>query len=169
MAFADTTVFRKTEAGKAEVEARSQSLHHRYRRALIMVDGRKDLAEMSVLLRPGELDIVFPHLHERGLIEIVGEEELALDTERVAMVPAARDPLMFATIRASAIERVNKAFGEGADMIVGEIESCESADDMRIKLRDLEEVFAGVLGDNKGVELAREIGQLLLVLVPRQH
>lgn len=168
MTLKDDAVLRKTAAGHEEVAMRSQSLHQRYRRALILVDGRMDIAEMSVLLRPGEGDMVFPHLLQQGLIEIVSEEELALNTTRVAMAPAARDPAVFSMIRTRAAERVQEAIGEGADMIVGEIESCESADEMRVKLRDLETIFASVLGDNEGATLAREIGGELLRLVPRK-
>jgi hypothetical protein len=167
MSFPDTTVFRKTETGHDEVATRSQALHQRYRRALILVDGRKDIAEISVLLRPGEIEIVYPHLLEQGLIEIVTDAELALDTERVAMMPAANNPAIFSAIRERAVARVQETIGEGADMIVGEIEACESADEMRIKLRDLETIFASVLGENEGSLLAREIGSGLLILVPR--
>lgn len=168
MMIADDAVLRKTTAGHDEVATRGQALHQRYRRALILIDGRMDVAEMSVLLRPGEGEIVFPHLLAQGLIEIVSDAELALDTKRVAMVPAARDPIVFAAIRAQTVIRVQEAISEGADMIVGEIESCESADEMRIKLRDLETIFASVLGDNEGSILAREIGSELLRLVPRK-
>jgi hypothetical protein len=168
MEFSDTTVFRKTEAGKDEMATRGQALHQRYRRALILVDGKKDLAEMSVLLRAGEIEIVFPHLFERELIEIVSDEELAADSSRMPMVPAARDPAVFAEIRDRAIARIESMLGEGADMVVGEIESSQTADELRVKLRDLEDIFVGVLGENEGVQLARQIGGELLVLVPRQ-
>lgn len=167
--FEDTTVFRKTDTGREEVTTRGQALHQRYRRALILVDGKKDLAEMSVLLRPGEIEVVFPHLYDRALIEIISGEELARDTTRVPMVPAARDPEVFAEIRARIVAEVEAKIGEGADMVVGEIIASETADELRVKLRDLESIFVGVLGENEGAQLARQIGGALLVLVPRNQ
>ncbi len=166
-ALTDAVVFRKTDSGKEEVATRGRSLHQRYRRTLIIIDGVKDLAEISVLLRPGEIEVVFPHLLALGLIEPVSPDELAANGERISMVPAARNPLVFAEIRANAVRRIRDVFGDGADYLAGEIESTGTADELRIKLRELEEIFTSVLGKDDGVLFAREIGHALLALVPR--
>ncbi len=163
----DTTVFRKTVAGIAELATRNQSLQQRFRRTLILIDGKKDLAAMSALLRPGEIEEVFPHLLELGLIELVTEMTVADNPEYVSMVPAARDSDVFAEIRAHTIERVRHVFGDKANSLVGEIERTGTAEELRIKLRSLEHIFTTVLGNEDGVKLAREIGHALLELVPR--
>lgn len=167
IALTNATVFCKTDAGRQEVDSRGRSLHQRYRRTLIIVDGIKDLAEISVLLRPDEIEVVFPHLLALGLIEPVSAAELADNGERILLVPAARDPLVFADIRAHAVQRVRDVFGSGADYVAGEIEGADSADEMRIKLRELEDIFTSVLGKDNGRLFAREIGHPLLALVPR--
>ncbi len=168
-ALTDTAVFRKTSVGIAELATRSQSLQQRFRRALILIDGKKDLAAMSVLLRPGEIEEVFPHLLERGMIELVTELTPAEDSGYVSMVPAARDPQVFAELRARTIERVRHIFGDQANCLVGEIERTGTAEELRIKLRSLEHIFTTVLGDEEGVKLAREIGHALIELVPRSQ
>ncbi len=167
VALTDTNVFRKTSVGIAELATRSRSLQQRFRRTLILIDGEKDLAAMSVLLRPGEIEEVFPHLLALGLIEQVTEITVADDPEYVSMVPAARDPEVFAKIRARTIERVRNVFGDKANSLVGEIERTSTAEELRIKLRSLEHIFTTVVGDEAGVKLAREISHALLELVPR--
>jgi hypothetical protein len=163
----ETALYRKSPRGKDELTAPTGIVHQRFRRALILLDGTKDLAELSVLLRPGEIEKVVPHLLTYGLIEEITPDDPEYPRGRVAMVPAARDPEVFAQIRAAAIDRVREEIGEAADMITGEMESCETAEDMRVKLRDFEDIFSSVLGDNEGAALAREIGGELLRLVPR--
>ena len=63
--------------------------------------------------------------------------------------------------------RVRQAFGENATRLVGEIEGAQSAEELRIKLRSLENIFTKALGKDEGITLAREIGHELLVLVPQ--
>jgi hypothetical protein len=167
MELVETAIYRKTEAGKSELVTPTGIVHQRYRRALILLDGTKDLAELSVLLRAGEIEKVVPYLLTYGMIEELTPDRPDYPHGRIAMVPAARDPARFALIRESAIARVREEIGEAADMVVGEIESCENAEELRMKLRDLEDVFAGVLGDHDGATLAREIGGELIALIPR--
>jgi hypothetical protein len=163
----ETAIYRKSEAGKSELNSPTGLVHQRYRRALILLDGTKDLAEVSVLLRPGEIEKVVPYLLTYGMIEAIDVNDPEYPKGYVHMVPAARDPVRFAAIRDAAIERVREKIGEAAEMVVGEMEACETADEMRVKLRDLESIFASVLGDHEGAMLAREIGGELLSLIPR--
>ncbi len=165
--YSDRTVFRKTIAGKNELVIRSHALDQRQRRTLILVDGTKDLAEMSAMLRPGEIELVFPHLHRLGLIEMVAGDDAGDDHTHVAKIPAARDPGAFLQIRSRTVARVRQAFGENATRLVGEIEGAQSAEELRIKLRSLENIFTKALGKDEGITLAREIGHELLVLVPQ--
>ncbi len=163
----ETVIYRKSQRGHEELTQSSGLLHQRYRRTLIMLDGTRDLCELSVLLRPGELQLVIPHLLLHGLIEEIKPNDPDYPKNYVQMVPATRDQGVFLALRDRTVERINVVFGDAADMITGEITACNNADDMRIKLRDLEVIFAGVLGDHEGATLARDIGRELLTLVPR--
>ena len=55
-------VYSKTPKGVAEVAARSAQLSMTTRRVLIMVDGKRTIDELAVLLRPGEIDAVITQL-----------------------------------------------------------------------------------------------------------
>ena len=51
----DTTTYRKTDKGTQEIADRASGLEKHVRRLLIMIDGARDVAELSVYVRPGEL------------------------------------------------------------------------------------------------------------------
>ena len=51
-------VYSKTPKGVAEIAARSAQLPMTTRRVLIMVDGKRTVDELAVLLRLGEIDSV---------------------------------------------------------------------------------------------------------------
>lgn len=67
----EARVFRKTQAGQAEVTARSGSLSLAMRRVLILIDGRRPMSEMAPMVRPGEIDGMIAALLEKGYIEPV--------------------------------------------------------------------------------------------------
>lgn len=161
----DTTVYRKTDKGTAEIERRVHGLAMKLRRALILVDGNKDIAEMSVLMRPGEAEETCGQLEAEGFIEIIPAYEL--DPARTAYVPAANDPQVLAVVKQRAINEINHRIGPVATLLVNEIDSCSSAPELRLKLRNIENVLINFLGQASGEELARAIGSELTRLVPR--
>lgn len=68
-----TTVFAKTAVGQAEIQSRTLGLSLLVRRALVLVDGKRSGAELSVfLVGKGDVDVVLAELLERGCIEPVG-------------------------------------------------------------------------------------------------
>ncbi len=161
----ETTVFRKTDKGLAEIERRAFGLAAKLRRALILIDGGKDVAELSVLMRPGEAEETCIILAAEGFIEIVPEHER--DPARVAQVPAASDPAVFAEIKQRAINEISYRIGPVATLLLNEIDSCGTAPELRLKLRNIENVLVNFLGEASGQELARAIGTELTRLVPR--
>ena len=52
----DPAIYRKTDKGKQEVAERAFGLESHLRRLLIMIDGQRDAAELSVYVRAGELE-----------------------------------------------------------------------------------------------------------------
>jgi hypothetical protein len=161
-----TTVFRKTAKGNAEIEERAFGLPLRLRRALIVVNGNRDLAELSVLMRPGELLDTIEQLVIAGFIEAVPVDEL--DPSRIAYFPAADDPVVFAEIKQRAINEIAYRLGPVAGLLIYEIDSCEDPLQLRLKLRNIENVLVNSLGQEAGEELARAIGRELTRLVPRE-
>ena len=86
----DSVVFRKTIKGTQEVAERTFGLDRSLRRLLIVVDGIKDVAELSAFVRSSEVDASIAQLEAKGFIERLGAGEEA--TGRVAYAPAANDP-----------------------------------------------------------------------------
>src|SRR4029077_8129912 len=94
----------------------------------------------SVYVRAGELGSSLARLVAEGFAEEVGAAEV--DPKRVARVPAANDPVVFAGIKIRAMTeirgRIRGRLGPMADLLVAEINNCGSALGLRDKLRKLE-------------------------------
>jgi hypothetical protein len=164
----DSTIFRKTDKGRQEVADHALGLDAHLRRLLIMIDGYRGVAELSVYVRAGELRSSLDRLVAEGFAETVSDKPPA---DRVALVPAANDPVVFAGIKIRAMTeiraRIRGRLGPMADLLVQEINSCSSALELRDKLRKLENSLAQLMGRADGVELARKIGHELTRLVPK--
>lgn len=78
-------IFRKTAKGISEIETREHRLTPRVRNALILVDGRRDLAALKMLM-PQQVDESLQILIEMAFIEAAGES-VAASTSRA--LPAA--------------------------------------------------------------------------------
>lgn len=67
--FDDDTVFVKSSKGRAEIARREAGLSARERRALILIDGSRDLRTLSQILPAKELEDVLQSLIRMDLIE----------------------------------------------------------------------------------------------------
>jgi hypothetical protein len=65
-------VFAKTAAGAAEILERQRGLSPSTRRILILIDGKRSLAELPDLARAGELPAIVAELQAAGLIALSG-------------------------------------------------------------------------------------------------
>ncbi len=83
-------VYTKTAKGIAEIATRTAQLSMTARRVLIMVDGKRTVDELAVLLRPGEIDGVIAQLESGGLIHRYTSSH-ALDVPTVAGTRGGRD------------------------------------------------------------------------------
>lgn len=64
-------IYRKTDAGRTAVETRQAGLSALQRRLLILIDGRRDLAELQAMLQLPTLLNLMTDLLSQGLIEDV--------------------------------------------------------------------------------------------------
>ncbi len=62
-------VFAKTDKGRTEITDRSGGLHPRTRRVLIMIDGKRTVAELRDLVAADDLTHTLGELEEAGYIE----------------------------------------------------------------------------------------------------
>ncbi len=161
----DSVIFRKTGKGALEVEERTFDLDRKLRRLLIVVDGIKDVAELSAFARSTEVDASIAQLEAQGFIErvIPGEQP----PDRVAYAPAANDPAVFALIKRNAMVEIRQRMGPVSSLLINEIEACTGPRELREKLRNIENVLVHVLGPAEGRELARKLGSELTRLVAK--
>jgi hypothetical protein len=84
--FDTRVVYVKTVSGSHEVLARKLQLTSAERRILIIIDGKRSVAELPDFARPGEIVSILASLSQKGLIQISGMYELptpeALETRR---------------------------------------------------------------------------------------
>jgi hypothetical protein len=71
-----TLVYAKTAKGLAEINARSGALSLQMRRVLIMIDGRRPVAELMAVVRAGEFDGIIAALEQHAMIEKVDPAHL---------------------------------------------------------------------------------------------
>ncbi len=159
----DSTVFRKTPRGTLEVAERTFGLDRNLRRLLIVIDGIKDVAELSAFVRSAEVDASIAQLETKGFIERLtpGEEP----PSRPAYAPAANDPAVFALIKRNAMVEIRQRLGPVSSLLINEIEACAGPRELREKLRNIENVLVHVLGPAEGRELVRKLGGELTRLV----
>jgi hypothetical protein len=65
-------VYTKTPRGVAEIAARGAELAMSTRRVLIMIDGKRTVDEVAVLVRPGEINAIIAQLEGGGFIQRAG-------------------------------------------------------------------------------------------------
>lgn len=159
-----TDLFHKTAKGLAEVERRSEGLAKPLRRVLIVVDGRRDVEELSVFARAGELDGILDALWKQGYIEPVGGS--IPDPDRPKRVPEADDQAVFTLIKHHAMAEISNRIGPLGKLLIAEIDGCKTPLELRQKLRNLENALVHVLGREEGINLARRIGTSLTRLAP---
>lgn len=159
----DSVIFRKTIKGTQEVAERTFGLDRNLRRLLIVIDGIKDVTELSAFVRSTEVDASIAQLETKGFIERLdaGEESPG----RVAYAPAANDPAVFALIKRNAMVEIRQRLGPVSSLLINEIEACPGPRELREKLRNIENVLVHVLGPAEGRELARKLGSELTRLV----
>jgi hypothetical protein len=69
----ETLVFHKTDLGAGEICGESRTLGPKLRRALLLVDGAKSVAELTSLFRQGEVDSILEELRAGGYIGLAGD------------------------------------------------------------------------------------------------
>ncbi|MGE5339824.1 MAG: hypothetical protein ACM3PU_18520 [Gemmatimonadota bacterium] len=164
----EARVYRKTATGQIEVAARSGSLSLTTRRVLILVDGKRSIAELAPLLRPGEIESAIDTLVEKGYIEPVGTADTASVSSAAAptVSPGPRtlsevsDPSRFMSIdeaKRRAVRALTERLGPGADYIALKIEQCRGVDELRARLLDAERALVSALGERAAQEFRQAL------------
>lgn len=153
-----TFVYSKTPKGVAEIAARSAQLSMTTRRVLIMIDGKRSVDELAVLLRPGEIDAVVAQLETAGLIQH-NSATSAIDVPTVAGrvldtvapstqggAPDEQNPMTLDEAKRRAVRELTDRLGPGAETLAIRIESCRTIEDFRERVREAERLVTAALG-----------------------
>jgi hypothetical protein len=115
----NATVFAKTAVGQEEIQSRTLGLSLLVRRALVLVDGKRSGAELSVfLVGKGDVEMVLAELLDKGCIEAVArpvKSPAAPTNTAVVAAPVAADAVSAAPDdEGSVIEGLPPAAGRSA-------------------------------------------------------
>jgi len=164
-----SVVFTKTPKGVAEVAARSAQLSMTTRRVLIMIDGRRTVEELAVLLRPGEIDNVIAQLESAGLIHrhmighpldvptVAGRE---IDEMPTTQGPASNEdanPMTLDEAKRRAVRELTDRLGPDAEGLALRIENCRSIEDFRERVREAERLVSGAMGAAAAADYLRAL------------
>ena len=158
----ESLVFHKTQAGASEIATPVHALPPKLRRALIMVDGAKSVAELSAMFRPGEAAAFLLELQAKGLVSLSGGE-IAKAADAPAPEPAAGLPQeRFEQIRREAMREISHRLGPNGDALALKVERCATPQELRVALREAEKILASFLGAEYGRTFAQKVGRDLL-------
>lgn len=163
-------VYAKTPKGVAEVAARSAQLAMTTRRVLIMIDGRRTVDELAVLLRPGEIDAVMTQLEGLGLIQrnspshaidvptVAGRELDAMPpTTQGAPVSDDANPMTLEEAKRRAVRELTDRLGPEAEGLAIRIENCRTIEDFRERVREAERFVTAALGAAAAADYLRAL------------
>lgn len=163
-------VFRKTDAGKAEITRRSAGLAPATRRVLILVNGNDSTAALEAL----GLDGVHAHLDQLlalGLIEAVSSTPPVPVAPAAAPAPEPVTPLPAApsapavdgdrliALQRQAVQRLTPHFGPDTTLVARELLSARGPDEYRRALDGIQAKLAIYMGRKQA---ARELADLQL-------
>jgi hypothetical protein len=159
-------VYLKTPKGIAEISLRSAQLPMTTRRILIMIDGKRTLDDLSVLLRPGEIDSVIGQLESAGLIQrvshnspldvptVFGRDDMPASSSSSGEDP---NPMTLEEAKRRAVRELNDRLGPDAETLAIRIEHCRSIEDFRERVREAERFVSAMLGPAAAQEYVRAL------------
>lgn len=160
----ESLVFHKTARGADEIGGAGRSLAARLRRALILVDGVKSVAELAPMFRQGEIDAILEELQAAGYISLAGGEAAA-PAPAPAPAPAtgtdapAPGASRFEEARRIAMREVMDRLGPGGDTLALKIERAAGPAELRAVVAETERVFASFFGEAAARAFAQKVGR----------
>ena len=153
---ADLRVFGKTPKGAAELAARSGGLSLAQRRLLILVDGLRNVEQLSALV-PSALIESLGVLEPGGFIALLGDAAEAADTADPAVasesalgVSTTTPEAELTTVpeaKARAVRAINDLLGPSADRLAIAIEAAVDGDELRPLIREAERLVTMAHGE----------------------
>ncbi len=171
-----TLVYSKTPRGIAEISLRSAQLPMPTRRVLIMIDGKRSVDDLSILVKPGEIVGVIASLESGGLIQSISHRGV-LDVptingrENESGLPSAlsgpttsgglddRDPnpITLEEVKRRAVRGLNDRLGPDAETLAIRIEKCRTIEEFRNCVREAERFISMALGANAAQDYLKSL------------
>ncbi|WP_341675877.1 hypothetical protein [Niveibacterium sp. SC-1] len=173
------TVYQKSAAGAAEIQARQMRLHPRLRSLLVLIDGKHNVGKLlETVAALGVNEEHIAELARLGLIEAIGAGVAASTVAPVAAAPAeAPAPEAEAAPTAPAtsegVEQIRALYAFFNDavrdnlglrgfMLQLQVEKAESLEDYR----EIRDTFLASVRKSKGEEVARQFEKRIATLLP---
>src|SRR5262245_57584417 len=159
----DRLVYAKTAKGVAEVGSRSGDVSLAARRVLIMVDGKRTVAELGPFARTGEVGASLEQLEAQGFVQLASASAPAPpptfppSPEPVEEVGEDRPFANFESVKRRAVRELSDRLGPDAEVMAARIEHCRNFDELRQRLHEAERLVAGMLGDTQAQEFLRAL------------
>ena len=169
------TIYRKTDAGVAEVQARALGLRAELRRLLILIDGNSSLDRLAAFVRGSEIDFLIAELEIQGLVTsstmggAAGFGASASSASANATSPVAHpapsapstriggddvgpEPTaaQVQAVRQAAIRTLHSILGPDADALAVRIERCKDSREIRAAVNDIRQILDRQMGINVG-------------------
>jgi hypothetical protein len=157
----DQLVYTKTALGAAEIGTRSGTVPLATRRVLILIDGRRTLAELVPLVPGTDVGSIVQQLEAQGLVQLAGRLS--------AFAPAATSPAgieepaedrtgaNFEALKRRALRDLTARLGADAEVMGARIEQARTIDDLRQRLHEAERLVAALLGDAQSQDFLRAL------------
>lgn len=167
-----TLIYAKTPKGVAEVAARTAQLSMTTRRVLIMMDGKRTIDELSMLVRPGEIDAIVSQLEGAGLAQKAADmapappaaaksRDAGAEAPTTINAPVLDDreltPITLEEAKRRAVRELNDRLGPDAEVVAIRIENCRSIEEFRERVRDAERFVTAALGAGAAQDYLRAL------------
>ena len=167
-----TLVYSKTPIGVAEISLRSAQLTMATRRVLIMIDGRRTVDDLSIVVKPGEIAAVIANLESSGLIQRVshfgaldvptiygrdGETGLGGPSTTGGLDEREANPITLEEVKRRAVRGLNERLGSSADSLATRLENCRTIEEFRYLVREAERFISSSLGRDAAQEYLKEL------------
>jgi hypothetical protein len=160
-------IYRKTTKGLAEIETRVHRLPPRMRSALILVDGKRDVADLKTLITQ-QADETLQALAEQGFIEPVGEtapppppRPAPAPAPAPTPAPAAEagaSPSDFDSTRRAAVRALNEQLGPSAEALSIKMEKARNLGELVPLLVQGAQAIANLRGRAAAEAFAKRFG-----------
>lgn len=154
------TLYRKTEAGAAEVQARALGLRAELRRLLILIDGHASLTRLATFVRGSEIDFLIAELEVQGLITSAPIARTISSSTATVTGPSVTAQVaqsgngglleptaaQVTAVRRAAIRTLHEILGPGADALAVRIERCKDSQELRVTITEVRQILDRQIG-----------------------